>query len=273
MLEPTTDEPRPNHWAVTEEFTKNVVTLAAGLLALTVTLASGVIGKATTDTPTEWALYGTGGLSIVAAILGVVAHGLIVRYLKGGDCERSAVCCANSAFTFLLLAGIFFAIYGVLAINKPRSLDAAEKNILSPLGVGPGVEKVLRDMPVISGLKDSKWTVQSLNWNEAAKIFDLVVGEQISSQTFAITLEASSGRITKAIKAIRESPALPIVIDISEAQRRLTNLGYRPGPIDGIMCMRTVRAIKHLQKDNGLPMTGRLDKETVERLGIAKATK
>jgi Putative peptidoglycan binding domain len=39
------------------------------------------------------------------------------------------------------------------------------------------------------------------------------------------------------------------------------------------MGMRTIRAVKQLQKDSRLPMTGGLDKETVDRLVIAKMSK
>ncbi|RAH36674.1 peptidoglycan-binding protein [Halomonas sp. SL1] len=43
---------------------------------------------------------------------------------------------------------------------------------------------------------------------------------------------------------------------IAELQRRLSQLGYRPGPVDGLMGRRTTRAIRAYQAANGLPQTG-----------------
>jgi peptidoglycan hydrolase-like protein with peptidoglycan-binding domain len=44
-----------------------------------------------------------------------------------------------------------------------------------------------------------------------------------------------------------------------------------PGPIDGIMGPRTKAALKDFQRAQGLPETGRLDAETMTKLG-AKGT-
>lgn len=43
---------------------------------------------------------------------------------------------------------------------------------------------------------------------------------------------------------------------IAELQRRLSRLGYRPGPVDGMMGQRTARAIRAYQAANGLAPTG-----------------
>jgi peptidoglycan hydrolase-like protein with peptidoglycan-binding domain len=52
-----------------------------------------------------------------------------------------------------------------------------------------------------------------------------------------------------------------------QAQQRLTNLGY-PVQRDGIYGRATRRAIKEFQQDRGLRETGRLDRRTLEELGI-----
>jgi peptidoglycan hydrolase-like protein with peptidoglycan-binding domain len=56
----------------------------------------------------------------------------------------------------------------------------------------------------------------------------------------------------------------PLVL---QAQQRLTNLGY-PVQRDGIYGRATRRAIKEFQQDRGLRETGRLDRRTLEELGI-----
>ena len=55
---------------------------------------------------------------------------------------------------------------------------------------------------------------------------------------------------------------------IREAQRTLGELGYRPGPIDGVVGRRTQSALARYQRSEGIPVTGSLDAETMVRLDI-----
>jgi peptidoglycan hydrolase-like protein with peptidoglycan-binding domain len=53
---------------------------------------------------------------------------------------------------------------------------------------------------------------------------------------------------------------------VFKAQNRLQKHGYHPGPADGMMGKRTCHAVKQFQRDYGLPVTGRIDSETLKRL-------
>jgi hypothetical protein len=55
---------------------------------------------------------------------------------------------------------------------------------------------------------------------------------------------------------------------IREAQRALGELGYRPGPIDGVVGPRTREALARYQRAQKIPETGYLDAETMVRLDI-----
>lgn len=55
---------------------------------------------------------------------------------------------------------------------------------------------------------------------------------------------------------------------VLQAQQALSSMGYDPGPIDGVMGARTQSALKKLQQDQGLPVTGTLDSSTRAALGI-----
>jgi peptidoglycan hydrolase-like protein with peptidoglycan-binding domain len=55
---------------------------------------------------------------------------------------------------------------------------------------------------------------------------------------------------------------------VREAQRTLGELGYRPGPIDGVVGRRTQSALASYQRSEGIPVTGHLDAETLVRLDI-----
>lgn len=57
-------------------------------------------------------------------------------------------------------------------------------------------------------------------------------------------------------------------LEVQKAQENLMKLGYDPGPIDGKMGPQTETAIKRFQKDNSLKITGTLNEETLQKLGI-----
>jgi ankyrin repeat protein len=56
---------------------------------------------------------------------------------------------------------------------------------------------------------------------------------------------------------------------IYQVQKKLKELGYDPGPPDGIWGKKTISAIKRFQRDNGLTVTGQLDEQSRTKL-IAK---
>lgn len=53
---------------------------------------------------------------------------------------------------------------------------------------------------------------------------------------------------------------------IAKAQKKLSLLGYDPGPADGISGKKTRNALKQFQQSNGLAVTGKADKETMDKL-------
>jgi peptidoglycan hydrolase-like protein with peptidoglycan-binding domain len=74
------------------------------------------------------------------------------------------------------------------------------------------------------------------------------------------------GDVDRTRPARRSSPARqPFLL---EAQRALRDLGYDPGPIDGIFGPRTRAALEKYQTTERLPATGVLDGLTLERLDV-----
>jgi hypothetical protein len=55
-------------------------------------------------------------------------------------------------------------------------------------------------------------------------------------------------------------------MSVADAQRRLIELGYKPGVVDGSAGGRTATAIRAFQRDRGLDVTGRLDAATETQL-------
>ncbi len=66
----------------------------------------------------------------------------------------------------------------------------------------------------------------------------------------------------------RVAPAQLTRADIRRAQQLLTELGYEPGPIDGIMGRRTRAAVERFQADQGLAVSGDLTPALIDRLAI-----
>jgi peptidoglycan hydrolase-like protein with peptidoglycan-binding domain len=59
--------------------------------------------------------------------------------------------------------------------------------------------------------------------------------------------------------------------DVKKIQEALKAKGQDPGPIDGMMGSKTRAAIKAFQEASGIKATGRMDKETGEKLGVEMA--
>jgi peptidoglycan hydrolase-like protein with peptidoglycan-binding domain len=53
---------------------------------------------------------------------------------------------------------------------------------------------------------------------------------------------------------------------VQEVQRLLTERGYAPGPVDGLMGKRTQEALRRFQNDNGRSVSGKIDARTLEVL-------
>lgn len=84
----------------------------------------------------------------------------------------------------------------------------------------------------------------------------------ISTPAMAEVAKADSNASAQEVRT--DAPAAPM--STIELQRRLTERGYKPGPIDGIDGQRTINALKLFQHDHKLPVTGSLDVHTVLEL-------
>lgn len=59
---------------------------------------------------------------------------------------------------------------------------------------------------------------------------------------------------------------------VKAAQQALKDKGHDPGSVDGVMGPKTRQALKDFQKAQGIKETGRLDAETLAKLGVASRT-
>lgn len=73
--------------------------------------------------------------------------------------------------------------------------------------------------------------------------------------------------------AATDLPALAVATDpkgfrpmVAETERRLSQLGYDPGPVDGVLTHHTRDALRAYQADSALPVNGRMTRRTVENM-------
>jgi lipid-binding SYLF domain-containing protein len=60
--------------------------------------------------------------------------------------------------------------------------------------------------------------------------------------------------------------------EVKQAQQALSNLGYNPGEVNGMLSSDTQKAIRQFQSSSGLPVTGKLDQETKAAIDAKERT-
>lgn len=81
-----------------------------------------------------------------------------------------------------------------------------------------------------------------------------------------VAAPSSAPPVSAAPKPPEPPPPPPPSMSVGDMQKRLTELGYKPGPADGKMGPRTAAALKRFQHDRKLAQTGTLDAETIVEL-------
>jgi peptidoglycan hydrolase-like protein with peptidoglycan-binding domain len=71
-----------------------------------------------------------------------------------------------------------------------------------------------------------------------------------------------------AMKSSRKAAGGARQEQVKAAQQALKDKGHDPGPIDGRMGPKTQTALREFQKAEGMKETGRLDQETMAKLGV-----
>lgn len=95
--------------------------------------------------------------------------------------------------------------------------------------------------------------------NEIRKQFFDALAKKVGRNVGSSPSSAASEKDSQAQKQSSEFS----VIDV---QKRLNDLGYNPGPIDGKFGKKTADAIKKFQEENNLAPTGTINNETVLKL-------
>jgi hypothetical protein len=99
-------------------------------------------------------------------------------------------------------------------------------------------------------------------------------GQEEPMRRFLVGIMAASiavllgGSIGEGLARPSREAAPPAPRFVREAQQALRDLGYQPGPVDGVVGQRTKQALVKYQRAERIQVTGRLDSETMVRLDI-----
>ncbi|WP_427902117.1 peptidoglycan-binding domain-containing protein [Marinobacter goseongensis] len=78
--------------------------------------------------------------------------------------------------------------------------------------------------------------------------------------------DSSTSANLNAVVAPVNDVNLAVPLTVKELQRRLNDLGYNAGPVDGLIGSRTIGALKRFQADQGLSVSGDQDRATLQAL-------
>ncbi len=95
------------------------------------------------------------------------------------------------------------------------------------------------------------------------------------NETFNSTDESSNYEAVSARGAVKAKEER-VTLNRSAVRRlqgRLARLEFRPGPIDGILGLQTVKAIKRYQTAHRLPVTGRISSQFLSHLEETSASR
>ncbi len=94
---------------------------------------------------------------------------------------------------------------------------------------------------------------------EATGIYDSVTAERLASYTPPAGGDTST-------ETPADSGGASSIMSTREAQQRLTDAGFDPGPVDGLYGRRTRAGLEAFQRHVGIAVTGRVDAATSEAL-------
>ncbi len=184
------DKP-PSQWNIINDYSKTIITLASGLLAVTATFSGQLTGKSS-DRWSTGLLIGTWILLVLTIFSGVLTTVFVIQFLRNNRDGKYAILFANGSYLTLGLAGILFLAFGIYTITLPsKGWDAAT-----------AVEQVLKKMPEFTGTTDAKWNLQSLQWDESSKTYKLLIEGDRTADKFRIEVEPTYTRIIKVEKLL-----------------------------------------------------------------------
>jgi hyperosmotically inducible protein len=187
-------------------------------------------------------------------------------------------------------------VKGVVTLRGKVDSDEAKAAAASLAGGIEGVKSVRNDLQVVApvdrkavDISDKDITSQvegRLSKDPRFKKVDVRTDQGVVSLTGdvpGIGASARASEIAREVPSVRSvkneliydharssngtGPKSGSADGVMATQQALKDKGFDPGPIDGVMGLKTVSALKDYQKSENLAMTGRMDRDTTAKLG------
>ena len=194
-----------------------------------------------------------------------------------------------SAILFIMLA---ICLVNVNAKDNPNTINfdnqSGEPALVKLIGPTPQIVKVPNGQKRTVNVAEGEYYIL-VRYGSSPERYRYSKGDtftvrQTATQYSAISItlhrvvggnypsrKSSSDEFDKATAT--EPIAEPEKATVYQVQKKLKELGYNPGALDGIWGRKTEAAIMAFQKKNGLSITGKLDSEIIEKLFHAKREK
>lgn len=173
----------PNPWVIINDYTKTIVALASGLLAVTITFSGQILGGGISSSQKVF-LASAWVLLVVTILSGVAAEAWLTTYLRGIEKKPNA-CLRFSAvaMTALSLAVICFGMCAILQLNR------------EPNGFVGVTESTLSKVDSIAKIPNARWTVVTATQDFATGhcLFRLL--DETTKTSYEVVGDRSSGEI------------------------------------------------------------------------------
>jgi hypothetical protein len=114
------------------------------------------------------------------------------------------------------------------------------------------------------GLGVEKDSREAVRWFRLAKAHGFLIEDDLLAEPERVFEIVLNEQIPREISR----PVISPEEQLRRVQQRLSELGYDPGPADGLMGPSTRKAIGAFQKDAGLPVNGQVTEETKRKLNV-----
>jgi hypothetical protein len=179
----------PNPWSVIVDYSKAIITLAAGLLGVTVTFADRILGSTATTTQV-WGLVVSWAFLLVAVLSGVLAAAFCINQLKSGTRGNLSVLAANVAFFALLVATA-----ALLVVGWSGAFVSREETIEQVISRSRGVVAA-------AGGPGRHWDVEAIEWIPTARQYRTVLRAQATNETFTVIVDVG-GRVVSITRSLQ----------------------------------------------------------------------
>jgi hypothetical protein len=194
---PTPADAPSSPWDLLAEFSKTIVSLSSGLLAVTVTFSTSFLkgnnsGLAVIFLAFAWLFL------IASTILALMAAAGVINFLRGKDKEQRSILYNNCAFFALAAAGALFVAAGISQTSHGEKPTAGEI-----------AKSALSLVPSLAGDVSNDWVVKSLTWNNKRQTYDLTLRHESLGIEYSMFIEADRGRVVEARRSSVQRPPSP----------------------------------------------------------------